>query len=182
MKALRESLGASRAFLPINFAQRRRWVSGLGMVLLMGGSTVLLGAVADYLDAADYAERQERKAAYLERQINKLSRSSLASEVKMDPAEWRSLQQLRNELTYPWNLQLTAVERSLADDVAILSMQPDPKTGRLRILGEAKTLDDAIGFAERLKGAAGFQSVSVTHHEYRMVGAVRILGFSVLAQ
>lgn len=182
MKLQIASLGRSDHFLPINFVRRRRWFSGLGLVLLLVGAAALLAAVADYLEAADFSERQENKVIYLDRQIGKLTRSAQTSVVKMDPAEWRSLQTLSDELTYPLDQQFLAVERSLSDEVAILSLQPEPKAGRLKILGEAKSLDAAIEFAKRLQSSAGFQSVDVTHHEYRMVGAVRILGFSILAQ
>ncbi len=182
MKLQMTSLRRSGKFLPINFVRRRRWFSSLGLVLLFVGAVALLATVDDYLEAADFAERQENKVIYLDRQIGKLTRSAQTSVVKMDPAEWRSLQTLSDELTYPLDQQFLAVERSLSDEVAILSLQPEPKAGRLKILGEAKSLDAAIGFGERLKGSAGFQSVDVTHHEYRMVGAVRVLGFSILAQ
>lgn len=182
MKVKMTSLGCQGEFLPINFERRRRWFSSVGLVLLLSGATGLLMAVADYLEAADFLERQESKSAHLDQQISKLSRSTQVSVVKMDPVEWRSLQMLSDELTYPLNQQFLAVEQALSDQVAVLSLQPEPKAGRLKILGEAKALDDAIVFAEQLKVKAGFRSVDVTHHEYRMVGAVRVLGFSILAQ
>ncbi|UCV03330.1 hypothetical protein [Dechloromonas denitrificans] len=182
MNVLITPFGRSGEFLSINFERRRRRVSSLGLVLLLTGGAALLAAAADYLDAVDRVERYESKVAYLDGQLSKLSRSAQPSVVKMDPVEWRSLQVLADELTYPLNQQFLTVERSLSDEVAILSLQPEPKAGRLKILGEAKSLEDALGFAARLKGPAGFHSVDMTHHEYRMVGAVRVLGFSILAQ
>jgi hypothetical protein len=172
----------SVVFLEINFVHRSRWFSVYGLLLMLAGGAVLFAASSEYFAAADFAQRQGDRVVRLERQLGKLSRSTQATLVKMDPTEWRSLQALTDELNYPLTQQFVAVERSLNDDVAILALQPEPKAGRLKILGEAKSLDGAIGFAERIKAAAGFQSADVTHHEYRMVGTERVLGFSILAQ
>jgi Tfp pilus assembly protein PilN len=57
------------------------------------------------------------------------------------------------------------VERSLGDDVALLSLQPEPARQQLHLDAEAKDAHAMLDYVAQLGATAGFRNVALKHHE-----------------
>lgn len=69
------------------------------------------------------------------------------------------------QLNTPWSAILDALETSLPDGVALVSIEPDTTHGRVRLQVEAKTLDALLGYATTLKAAERLEDVVLVKHE-----------------
>ena len=76
---------------------------------------------------------------------------------------------------------LTAVETATDKDIAILALNQEGVSRRLRISAEARNIDDALAFAERLRLSKTFSEVMLSGHENRKSTGVDVLGFTLMA-
>ncbi len=68
-------------------------------------------------------------------------------------------------LNLPWQPLLTALENHLSGDVALLAIEPEAESRRLRILAEAKSAEQMFDFVAALRGDSSFVSSSLLRHE-----------------
>jgi hypothetical protein len=74
------------------------------------------------------------------------------------------------ELVTPWSLLLAELERASTDtsgSVAVLSIEPDHVKHRVRVTGEARTLQLALGYVQRLRKSGVLRYPMLDSHEIR---------------
>ncbi|MBT9520763.1 MAG: PilN domain-containing protein [Dechloromonas sp.] len=69
------------------------------------------------------------------------------------------------QLNLPWSQFLTAIEKNLSSNVALLGIDPNAERQIVRIEGEAKTAGDMIDFVEQLGRDPFFQDASLLRHQ-----------------
>src|SRR5262245_20038337 len=98
------------------------------------------GALLERLEAAHTAGRARPAAGVI-----RISTGDAAADLKRVQGALRSL-------AAPWNDLFADVEAAIGADVGLLGLQPEPGAGRVAINGEARDLESALRFAERLNG------------------------------
>lgn len=77
----------------------------------------------------------------------------------------RDWNQIVRQLNTPWAVILDTLEQNAPDNVALVAIEPDPRTATVRLQVEAKTLDSLLHYAGSLKGAGPFREVVLHKHE-----------------
>lgn len=84
------------------------------------------------------------------------------------PAEsFRQMDAATARLNVPWSDVLDAIERSTTQRVALLTLEPDARTGSVALTAEARTLDDLLNYAEALGQDPAVASVRLGQHDQR---------------
>ncbi len=75
--------------------------------------------------------------------------------------------QIVNRLSTPWDAFFVGLESVKNSNVAILSIQPDMKTGLLQIEGEAKDYAAVLTLVSQLRVTKPFTEVFLSRHEIK---------------
>lgn len=86
------------------------------------------------------------------------------------------------QLNLPWRELQDAIEAATPASVALLALEPDPKTRTLRVTAEAKASDAMLNYVERLKQQPFFTGATLTGHDTNEQDANRPLRFQIEAQ
>lgn len=165
--------------LDINFAAKRRAGSAVGGALLLLGVAALATVVVAYRGA-------DAELALLEQRHERVARQQQPARTVQPPQ--RTASAARDDslamarvaaLAQPWGDVLLALEQSASPAVALLSVEGQGKSRQLRLTGEARSMDDVLAFARRLRESARIDAVQLTNHEERLTGAVTVLRFSL---
>ncbi len=63
-----------------------------------------------------------------------------------------------------WDEMLSAIEHATTADVAVLSVQADPKKRVVTLNGQARSYDHALGFVQRLPDGKAFENAWLASH------------------
>lgn len=69
------------------------------------------------------------------------------------------------QLNLPWSELLSAIERNLSSNVALLGVAPNAEKKMVRIEGEAKHAEDMIEFVEQIERDPFFERASLLRHQ-----------------
>lgn len=162
----------------IDFADRRRG-SLPGIVLLIAGMACAGWSAANFIDADERQARAESRLARLTRKLEGAPRR-----VSVEPEIRRLFAgavRVQGELQRPWDQLFRDVESAVDASVALLGFEPDVGKRQLRLVAEAKNLDDALAFAARLESTPSLAGVHLTQQEQRQSDGVPAIGFGVVA-
>ncbi|MCG6877296.1 MAG: PilN domain-containing protein, partial [Betaproteobacteria bacterium] len=95
--------------------------------------------------------------------------------------EIRDANAVIERMNVPWDALFRELEAAAGDGVALLAIQPDPTSRRVRIAGEARELGAVLGYVERLEAREGLAHVHLLGHEMRDA-APRPVAFTLIAQ
>jgi len=142
--------------------------------LLCGIGIAAAAFAADgYFAAVDENERLTRQAGRLER------KAPAAAVRRAAPAQNSALAGRRNDAAFPWDLLLREVELAVDARVALLNLDTETAARRTRLDAEARSIDDALAFAERLRAAPVVARVLLLSHETRKSPAGAVFGFTM---
>ncbi len=88
-----------------------------------------------------------------------------AAQPAIAPAQATAVNGAVMQLNLPWRDLHEAIEQGTPATIALLSLDPDPATRTLRIVGEARNSDAMLGYVELLKQQAFFASAALVKHE-----------------
>jgi hypothetical protein len=153
----------------IRRAPRSRWA---GRVLL----AVALGVTGDM--------------AFTFAQLDRAVKSSEAVVARAQPR--KAVAQVTNEelalardtverLGLPWTKLFAALEAAASDQVALLAIEPDTKTGTVKISGDSKDYLAALGYVLNLSQAEALSNVQLVRHEVKQNDPQRPVAFSISA-
>ena len=83
-------------------------------------------------------------------------------------------------LSLPWDKLFAALEAAASDQVALLSIDPDPKSGTVTISGDSKDYLAALTYVLNLSREDALSGVQLARHEQRN-DPTKTVAFSVLA-
>jgi hypothetical protein len=150
-------------------APRSRWA---GRVLL----AVALGVAGDM--------------AFTFTQLERAVKSNEAVVARAQPR--KAVSQVTNEelalardtverLGLPWTKLFAALEAAASDQVALLAIEPDTKTGTVKITGDSKDYLAALGYVLNLSQAEALSNVQLVRHEVKQNDPQRPVAFSISA-
>ena len=84
-------------------------------------------------------------------------------------------------LTLPWPQLFGALESAASPQVALLSIEPDPRTGKVMISGDSKDYLAALSYVLNLRRAEGLSGVELVRHEQKSDDPQRPVAFSISA-
>lgn len=159
-----------------NFAADRDRLPALAWGLLVAGALAFAFAADGFADANG---KNERLAGQVER-LKRKAKSMAAIASAGSSAAPKARMAARSESPRPpWDSLLREIELAADARVALLSLDTDAAAGRTRIVGEAKNIDDVLGFADRLRGSPLVDGVILLGHESRKGHAIPVVGFTL---
>lgn len=164
------------ARLRLDFERPTGLAPSLGLMVLAAGILVTGVTLYGYRSLAG-------EVAALE-----LRHDSIAPrDTAVSPTVERSLEEAKlavHELSTPWSLMLRDLEEAGEQsngDVALLSIEPDRKAGRVRILAEARTLPAALLYVHHLQQGRTLRGALLDKHEIQTKVAERPVRFELTA-
>lgn len=167
----------------LDFLQPHAHRVGLGVLLLLVGA-----AVTGVLLVQHY--RVAREAALLDERISDASRMARRAMPQLEPRrvggraladEIRDANAVIERLNVPWDTLFRELETASGEGVALLAIQPDPASRKIRIAGEARKLEAVLDYVERLEARKGLTGVFLLGHEIRDAPP-RPVAFTINAQ
>jgi len=162
-----------RRIADFNFAVASTGYPVFAWVLLLAGGLASV-AVAERYGAL--AEEQES----LTRQLGRLERKLKPPGVRSASVAQKSALAERHEAApFPWDTVLREIEIAVDPRIALLSLDTDMTAARTRLVAEARTIDDALGFAARLRDTPVARRVLLLAHETKKAPAGTVIGFTL---
>jgi hypothetical protein len=159
--------------LKIDFCRTRRaprWVAPVLMLLAVGFAGDV--GVSFYKERTSYL-KNERALAALDPKSYRPARTASAEEIAV-------AKDTVQRLSMPWDKLFGALEAAASDQVALLAIQPDPKTGTVLISGDSKDYLAALTYVLNLSRSDALSRVQLARHEMKQDQG-KAVGFSVSA-
>jgi Tfp pilus assembly protein PilN len=100
---------------------------------------------------------------------------------KVAPEELAAAREAVQRLSMPWTRLFGALESAANDQVALLAIEPDPRSGTVTISGDSKDYLAALTYVLNLRRAEGLANVQLVRHEQKTNDPQRPVAFSVSA-
>jgi hypothetical protein len=151
-------------------------VAALATLALMGGHFRTLDQqIALWEGKLDRVERLSRHRSPAARPL-----TEQAARARM--LEFKQANQVVRQLSLPWSALFKAVETTSGQNIALLSLAPDPGKGTVIISGEARDLDALLNYTRQLSTRDIFGSVMLQNHQIQQSDPEKPLRFSLLAE
>ncbi len=148
--------------LDLDFNIQRRRSAWVGWALLLIG-------LALWGEMGISALNLQREMGSLEKTLIKSGMAGKPpkrnSVLSFTPAEIDHARKIIASIAIPWDDLFKAVETVKADRVALLALEPDPKTGKLLLRGEAADLSALLTYVARLGRTGQLHDVYLLRHE-----------------
>jgi hypothetical protein len=164
--------------LAINWAARPRPITAIGLLLALAGLLCAIGVGLDYLDAdaeqtALLARQGRSMPGDAPRKRSYVEAEPLARDAALTAA------QIDTQLQLPWSDFLHAIESSSMPTVALLGVEAQGSTRVLRLVGEAKDIEDVLAYVKKLRASPALHDVFLVGQEEKLVSAVKVIRFTV---
>ena len=150
--------------LGLDFNARRRQNEWVGWTLLLIG-------LALWGEMGISTFNLQRELASLEKKIVKsgaaAKKAKQNSVLSFTPGEIDYAREIIARIAIPWDDLFKAVETVKIDRVALLALEPDPKTGKLQLRGEAADLSALLTYVARLGRSEQLHDVYLLQHEIK---------------
>lgn len=156
--------GTARGQLQLNYQQAVDMPSRRAGWLLLLASLAL---VAEMGFSYDNLQR-DREAMHLEVRSSKLRMDVPREKAiiqKYSDEDFAQARQIISRLSAPWDEFFVGLESVSNENAAILAIEPDVKTGILRIEGEAKDYASVLTLIAQLRSTKPFSKVFLLRHE-----------------
>jgi len=100
---------------------------------------------------------------------------------KASPEEVAAARDTVQRLSTPWDGLFSALESAADDQVALLAIEPDPKSGTVTISGDSKDYLAALTYVLKLSQSETLSHVQLARHEIRSAEPQKPVSFSVSA-
>jgi hypothetical protein len=94
-------------------------------------------------------------------------------------ADERLADQVRSELTVPWERLFGAIEAAAGPDVSLLSLSPAPAQSRVNLGGEARNMGALLDFVKRLQAGGTYARVYLREHHVDPADPLQPVRFSM---
>lgn len=151
--------------LELDFVQRPSRGGAFGMAVAVLGALCLSGVLLQRheLDTR-LAGLELRNAALAEQDNHRRSPPSVAG------LDSQKAEKTVRELGTPWSQLLAQLETASSDtqnDIAVLAVEPDHAKHRVKVTAEARDLDRALLYVQRLRKAPNLRYPMLDSHELR---------------
>jgi hypothetical protein len=97
------------------------------------------------------------------------------------PEEITAARETYQRLAMPWNQLFTALESAATERVTLVAVEPDAKSGTVKISGEGRDYPAVLDYIVQLRGAPTLTGAHLVKHEQRQDGPQPSVAFSVAA-
>lgn len=167
--------------LQLNWQAGPRYITLVGVALAAAGLLCSAWVLLDYQQAdAEWQSLQARQAR-LERAA-KPGKSRAAPTVAVAPLareDAQSASQIDAQLHRPWDALLHAIEQTHVKDVALISVDIQAAASSVHLVGDAKTMDQALAYVKQLRQSPALKKVYLTGQEEKLSGTQKVLRFSL---
>jgi hypothetical protein len=157
--------------------------SRLAPYLLGVGLLAALGGVAYQREVSQQVVGREAQISELRRMAARTAPA--LAEQETDTPEVRSQIQKANgvleQMNIPWGQLFAAVESAENADVALLAVQPDPRSRAVLIAGQGRSIPVVLAYMERLERTKRLRDVVLQSHEVKTKEPGQPVGFTVAA-
>jgi len=159
--------------LELNFA-------GGGRASRWAGRVLLALAAAFAIDAAVSYRAVKASIAAEEVRLSQ-QRPRSAPAMRVSPEELAAVRDTVERIGLPWDQLFGALESAASDQVALLGIEPDAKSGTVMISGDGKDYLAALSYVLNLSQVETLQRVQLVRHETRANDANGAVSFAVSA-
>jgi Tfp pilus assembly protein PilN len=157
----------------IDFCRTRRTPRWAAPVLMLLAFALCGDVAVSFLQARTAYLKNEQALAALDPRSYRPARTASAEEIA---AAKDTLQRL----SMPWDRLFGALEAAATDQVALLSIEPDPKAGTVLISGDSKDYLAALTYVLNLSRTEALGRVQLARHELKKDQG-NAVGFSISA-
>jgi type IV pilus assembly PilN-like protein len=161
--------------LDINFVGRGARSPWAGRVLLAVSLALSLEAAVSYKDVRASLELNNAKIAAAR------PRSAPVPAPKVSAEETAAARETVERLGLPWDKLFAALESAASEKVALLGIEPDPKSGTVVISGDSKDYLAALSYVLNLSQAQALSHVQLVRHEVKQNDPQGTVSFAVSA-
>ncbi len=90
--------------------------------------------------------------------------------------------QAATQLAAPWNTMLAMLEEHRSENIALLKLEPNAKTGQLKIVGEARTGRAMVSYLQSLENDTRLSQVTLINHQLQKQTPGEPIRFTAAAQ
>lgn len=162
--------------LDIDFSAARRASPWAGRALLAVSLALAVEAGASYAELRRALAADEARLA---RAGKGEPRQGAAGRVAAE--DLAAAREAVQRLTLPWGTLFAALEGAASDQVALLAIEPDARSGKLTLTGDGKDYLAALTYVLNLRRAEGLAEVELVRHEQKSKDPQRPVHFSVSA-
>jgi uncharacterized membrane protein YccC len=152
--------------LQLDFVASRTHGGVAGAVLVVAGAICLGLVLLQLRTLSSQHQGLELRRAALERQ----RRSSAEPLATVAGLGAQNVDKTLRELATPWSQLLAELESASSDNhgsVALLAIEPDHSKHRVRLTAEARTLELALAYVQRLQATQVLRYPMLDSHEFR---------------
>jgi hypothetical protein len=157
--------------IEIDFVRVRRSSPWAGRALFAVSLAVAAHMASDYLRLRESLPGGEARVA---------AAQPRAGARRVSAEELDAARETVERLALPWGKLFGALESAASPQVALLAIEPDPRTGTVTISGESKDYLAALTYVLNLRQSESLANVQLVRHE-QSGGGQRPVGFSVSA-
>jgi hypothetical protein len=161
--------------IDLDFAARSRRSQLAGTVLAAVALAVAGDAAWSYVNA-------KRTIAEAETLIARARPHGASRAAKaVSPEEVAVARDTVQRLTLPWPGLFGAIESASSQDVALLTVEPDPRSGKVTISGDSKDYLAALTYVLNLSRSDAFSGVELVRHEVKANDPRHPVAFAISA-
>ena len=154
-----------------------------GYAVMVLGIIVLAGVLYQFYTAMNEIAYWDLRIASMDRRIQRKTapQVSAAYERPEMKREVRKANAVMSELDLPWEALFDSIEYAASHDVALLSIQPDASSRKMRIGGEAKNIPAMLDFVGALERESALKDAYLLKYEVKRDDPHRPVTFFVSA-
>ena len=143
--------------LDIDFIRSRRRSAWAGRLLFAIALAVAADAGWTYLRLRETLSADQGRLAAVQPRAAR----------KVGPGELAAARETVQRLTLPWTQLFGALESAASPQVALLAIEPDPRSGKVTLTGDSKDYLAALTYVLNLRRSDGLANVQLVRHEQK---------------
>lgn len=156
----------------------------LGPLLLLVGGLLAMGTLVVERNLADTIRARETQIEEV-RSLSRRAMPALQGKESDTPElrdEIKKANAVLGQLNVPWSDLFAAIESAQDPEVALLSVQPDPRGSSVSVSGQGRTLQAVLDYLVRLQRTQRLRDVVLVSHELKAKEPGRPVAFLLNAQ
>lgn len=163
--------------LELDFLRRRPAAPWAGPLLLALALAFAVDLALAWSEARSAVRDKETRIAALTR----VSGTTGEARPAASPEELAAAAETVRRIALSWDGLFGALEAASSDKVALLAVEPDPRSQTVVILAEGKDYAAALAYVAELRRAGPLSGVHLVRHEVKRDDPQRSIAFSVAA-
>ena len=165
--------------LDINWVARPRTVTPLGLLLATAGLLCAAWVAQNYLELDAERSSLEARQARLNRAAKNGRSGKAVAVLPLARDDAQTAAQIDAQLQLPWDSLLHTLEQHSSPKVALMGLDVQAASHSVHLVGEARTMDDALAWVRQLRQAPQLQQLVLTSQEEKPAAGQKVQRFSL---